>query len=48
LWEEFYPRIRHELSPAEAANIALRHLRERVTISTAANLPHDVPEIWSR
>jgi hypothetical protein len=48
LWEEFYPRIRHELSPADAANIVLRQLRERVTISTAANLPHDVPEIWSR
>ena len=47
LWEEFYPRIRHESSPADAANIVLRQLRERVTISTAANLPHDVPEIWS-
>ena len=47
LWEEFYPRIRHESSPADAANIVLRQLRERVTISTAANLPHDVPEIWA-
>ncbi len=48
LWEEFYPRIRHESSPAGAANIVLRQLRERVTISTAASLPHDAPEIWSR
>ena len=47
LWEEFYPRIRHESSPADAANIVLRQLRERVTISTAANLPHDVPKIWA-
>ena len=27
LWEEFYPRIRHENSPADAAQIVVRHLR---------------------
>ena len=46
LWEEFYPRIRHESSPEDAAAIVVRHLRERVTI---AELPHparEVPAIW--
>jgi predicted esterase len=46
LWEEFYPRIRREHSPEAAAKIVARHLRERVTIVTAPNLPHDVPAIW--
>ena len=44
LWEEFYPRIRHESSPEEAANIVLKHLRERVVISRAENVPHGVPK----
>ena len=48
LWEEFYPRIRHESSPEDAARIVVRHLRERVTIAALPNLPHDVPEIWLR
>jgi O-antigen ligase len=48
LWEEFYPRIRRQSSPADAANVVLRHLRERVTISTIENVPHDVPDIWAR
>ncbi len=46
LWEEFYPRIRHESSPEEAAKIVVRHLRERVTIATLPDSPHGVPEIW--
>ena len=46
LWEEFYPRIRHENSPEDAAKIVVRHLRERVTIATVPNLPQDVPAIW--
>ena len=46
LWEEFYPRIRHESSPEDAAKIVVRHLRERVTIAALPDLPHDVPEIW--
>ena len=48
LWEEFYPRIRHESSPDDAAKIVVRHLRERVTIANAPNLSHDIPEIWLR
>ena len=32
LWEEFYPRVRRESSPEDAAKIVVRHLRERVTI----------------
>ena len=48
LWEEFYPRIRHESSPADAAGIVVRHLRERITIAALPNLPHDVPTIWLR
>jgi acetyl esterase/lipase len=48
MWEEFYPRIRHESSPANAANIVARHLRERVTIASAPGLPHDVSGIWLR
>ncbi len=48
LWEEFYPRIRHESSPEDAARIVVRHLRERVTIAALPDLPHDVPEIWRK
>ena len=46
LWEEFYPRIRHESSPEEAAKIVVRHLRERLTIAPLPNAPQDVPAIW--
>jgi predicted esterase len=46
LWEEFYPHIRHESSPEDAARIVVRHLRERATITTLPNLPHDAPNIW--
>ena len=48
LWEEFYPRIRHENSPEDAARIVARHLRERVTIAPLANPPRAVPDIWLR
>jgi len=48
LWEEFYPRIRHESSPEDAARIVVRHLRERVTIANLPNPPRDVPAIWLR
>ena len=46
LWEEFYPRIRHESSPEDATKIVVRHLRERVTIAALQNPPQDVPNIW--
>ena len=48
LWEEFYPRIRHENSPGEAAVIVLRHLHERVSVAALAEAPRSVPEIWRR
>ncbi len=48
LWEEFYPRIRHENSPADAAQIVVRHLRERVTIADLPNPPRSVSAIWRR
>ena len=48
LWEEFYPRIRHESSPEDATQIVLKHLHEHVKIATLPNLPHDVPEIWRK
>jgi acetyl esterase/lipase len=46
LWEEFYPRIRRESSPEDAAKIVVRHLRERVTIAHLPNASHEVPGIW--
>ena len=48
LWEEFYPRIRHENSPAEAARIVARHLAERLTVVALPGLPHEVLDIWRR
>jgi acetyl esterase/lipase len=48
LWEEFYPRIRHESSPDDAARIVVRHLRERVTIAAIPDPPRDIPTIWLR
>jgi len=48
LWEEFYPRIRHESSPGEAAVIVLRHLHERMSVAALAEAPRSVPEIWRR
>jgi pimeloyl-ACP methyl ester carboxylesterase len=48
LWEEFYPRIRHEPSPEEASKIVVRHLRERVTIASMPDLPRELPAIWLR
>lgn len=46
LWEEFYPRIRQQNLPEDAAKIVVRHLRERVTITVVPNPPHQVPDIW--
>ena len=48
LWEEFYPRIRHENSTEEAARIVARHLRERVTVAAIPDLPREVPAVWLR
>ena len=46
LWEEFYPRIRHESSPDDTAKIVLKNLHERVTITVKTGLYHNVPDIW--
>jgi len=47
LWEEFYPRIRHESSPeAAAAAIVARHLRERVTIAPDYPKQSSVETMW--
>lgn len=48
LWEECYPRVRHESSPEDAARIVARHLRERVTVLNLPDLPQAVQEIWAR
>jgi transglutaminase-like putative cysteine protease len=48
LWEEFYPRIRHESSPEAAARIVVRHLRERVTIAPDYPRQPDVQTTWHR
>ena len=46
LWEEFYPRIRHESSPEAAASIVVRHLRERVTIAPDYPSQPGVEAMW--
>jgi len=48
LWEEFYPRIRHESSPEDAARIVVQHLRARVSVLDMPNLPRAIPDIWRR
>jgi hypothetical protein len=48
LWEEFYPRIRHESSPDDVAQIVLKHLHERVKIAALPNSAHDMPTIWRK
>jgi cobalamin biosynthesis protein CobT len=48
LWEEFYPRIRHENSPAGAAVIVACHLAERLTVVALPGEPHEVLDIWRR
>jgi dienelactone hydrolase len=46
LWEEFYPRIRHESSPEAAAVIVARHLRERLTIAPSYPKQPRVDTMW--
>jgi predicted esterase len=46
LWEEFYPRIRHESSPEAAATIVARHLRERLTIAPDYPMQPSVETMW--
>lgn len=48
LWESFYPRIRKEENPEAAAQIVVRHLRERVTISSEPVLAPGITSLWQR
>jgi hypothetical protein len=48
LWENFYPRIRKENSPEDAAEIIVRFLRERVTIAEGDRFPLEIADIWQR
>lgn len=48
LWEHFYPRIRREETPEAAAQIVVRFLRERVTITTETNPPPGILTAWQR
>jgi len=48
LWESCYPRVRRAQSLEAAAEIVVRHLRERVTIAKGENLPPGVESIWRR
>lgn len=48
LWESFYPRIRKENSPETAAEIIVRHLRERVAIVANFDSPKTIADIWRR
>ena len=48
LWEEFYPRIRHESSLEAAAAIVARHLRERLTITPDYASQPSVETMWRR
>ena len=48
LWENFYPRIRHETDPLSAAQIVVRYLRERITIIPDLAEFGGITEIWDR
>jgi len=48
LWENFYPRIRHESDPIAAAQTVVRFLRERVGIDSSYRYRVGVETIWSQ
>jgi Transglutaminase-like superfamily len=47
LWENFYPRVRNEHDPAQAAQTVVRFLRERVGIDPAYCYRVGVETIWT-
>lgn len=47
LWENFYPRIRHETDTMKAAQIVVRFLREQVGIDPSYDYQVGVETIWS-
>jgi pimeloyl-ACP methyl ester carboxylesterase len=46
MWENFYPRIRKTKDPTTAAEIIIRFLRDRVTITDRADAPEGLVSIW--
>lgn len=46
LWETFYPRVRKADTPAEAAEIVVRFLRERVGINESVRQGHAIETCW--
>lgn len=46
LWEAFYPRVRKQNDPMEAAGIVVRFLRERVTVDTKWSRASGVETAW--
>lgn len=48
LWENFYPRVRREHDPAQAARTVVRYLRERVGIDPAYAYRVGVETIWTQ
>lgn len=46
LWEAFYPRVRRQNDPMEAADIVVRFLRERVTVDPQLRQAPGVETAW--
>ena len=47
LWENFYPRVRHENTTSDAAEIVVRFLRQRVTIAPGYPKQPGVESMWN-
>lgn len=47
LWEDFWPRVRHENSTSDAADIIVRFLRQRVTIAPTYPKHLGVESMWN-
>ena len=48
LWEAFYPLIRHESSPTDAAKIVVQQLHKRIAIDVGINAPLGITRIWQK
>jgi transglutaminase-like putative cysteine protease len=48
LWESCYPRIRREERAEAAAEVILRHLRERITVRKGEGWPVEVSLAWEK
>jgi dienelactone hydrolase len=47
LWENFYPRVRHENTTSDAAAIVARFLRQRVTIAPGYPQQPGIESMWN-